>query len=94
MEPTVSGYCRVDHVFSATVQMEKGLYRGASGGVMADREECAVAIHVDSVNEMKFENKRLKSSDVASASSDSHASSRNGSIIFTIQQIVDELNSI
>ena len=27
MEPTVSGYCRVDHVFSKTVQMEQGLYK-------------------------------------------------------------------
>jgi hypothetical protein len=31
MEATVSSWCRVDHVFSETVQMTEGQYRGSSG---------------------------------------------------------------
>ena len=94
MESTVSGVCRVDHVFSKTMQMDRGVYKGSSGGVMIDRDECAVTIHVDSVNEVTHDTKRMKISDVASNSSDSHASFRNGSIIFYIQPLVDELSTV
>jgi hypothetical protein len=94
MEPTATQYCRVDHVFSKTVEMGQDLYKGSSGSVMLDIYDCAVAIHIESTNEMTFSTKRLKISEVASESSGSHASSRTGLIIFNIQQILDELNAV
>jgi hypothetical protein len=91
IEPYATEYSRVAHVFSKTVELDQGLYKGSSGCVMVDRNECAVAIHIESVYEM---NKRLKIYEVVSESSGSHSSSRTGLIIFNIQQILDELNAV
>ena len=66
IEATVTRPLRMDHVYSKVVEMPNGLYSGASGAPMVDEDERVVAIHVESISEIDFPNKRLKISDVAS----------------------------
>ena len=92
MEATVTNFQRVDHVYTKTVEMPHGLYRGSSGAPMIDEEGCVACIHVDSISLIDFPNKRIKVSDVATEVSSSHASSRHGTIIFNIPALINALN--
>lgn len=87
MEATATHPLRMDHVYSKLVEMPTGLYAGASGAPMVDEEESVVAIHVESISEVDFPNKRIKISDIASEVSSSHAHSRYGSIIFNLDAV-------
>ncbi len=94
MEATVTIFCRVDHVFGKTVEMPDGLYKGSSGGPMIDEDGNVACIHVDSVSQIDFPNKkRLLVTDVASEVSSNHASSRHGSIVFNIDALIKNLNN-
>jgi S1-C subfamily serine protease len=84
IEATATHPIRVDHVYSKLIEMPTGLYAGASGAPMLDEDNSVVAIHVESISEIDFPNKRVKVSEVASEVSSSHAHSRYGSIIFNL----------
>jgi hypothetical protein len=88
---TDTGFQRVDHVFTRDVEMMHGLYTGASGAPMIDKDECVACIHVERTSEVDFPNKRPKISDVASEVSSSHAHSRKGNIIFNIPELINNL---
>ena len=91
MEPTATDYQRADHVYTKSVEMPFGLYNGASGGPMIDEDGYVACIHAESTTQIDFPNKRIKISDVATEVSSSHASSRNGSIIFNIPELINNL---
>ena len=82
MEATTTHYVRVDHVYTKTIELPFGLYSGACGAPMLDEGGFVVAIHVESISEVDFPNKRIKVSDVASEVSSHHSSSRWGKIVF------------
>lgn len=91
MEATSTDYERVEHVYRKTVEMVNGLLKRVSGAPMIDQDGCVACIHVDSVREVYFPNKRLKLADIVSEDSSSHAHSRFGSIIFHIPELINSL---
>eukprot|EP01033_Poteriospumella_lacustris_P014796 gene14796-10583_t len=91
IEATATDFQRVEHVYSDSVEMTHGLCKGASGAPMIDPDECVACLHVDSIREVDFPNKRIKLSGIASQVSSSHAHSHRGSIIFNIPALIDNL---